>query len=99
MRAIVVTRSVDMASPPERVWPFLADTERFNRLIGSHDVTYRPIEEGSASSARFVAETRAGGFKLTYDELPFEWTYERAFSVHRRMHGGPVESFTWRCRP
>ena len=94
MRAIVVTRSVDLASPPERVWPFLADTERFNRLIGSHDVRYRPIEDGSASSARFVAETRAGGFKLVYEEFPFEWSHQRTFGVHRRMRGGPIESYT-----
>jgi class 3 adenylate cyclase len=97
MGAIVVTRSVDLASPPERAWPFLADTERFNRLIGSHDVHYRPIEEGSTSSARFVAETRAGGFKLVYEEFPFEWSHQRTFGVHRRMRGGPVASYTWRC--
>ena len=97
MRAIVVTRSVDLASPPERAWPFLADTERFNRLIGSHDVQYRPIEEGSTSSARFVAETRAGGFKLVYEEFPFEWSHQRTFGVHRKMRGGPVASYTWRC--
>jgi adenylate cyclase len=97
MRAIVVTRSVDFASPPERVWPFLADTERFNRLIGSHDVVYRPIEEGAASSARFVAETRAGGIKLVYEEFPFEWSHQRTFGVHRRMRGGPMESYSWRC--
>ncbi len=97
MGAIVVTRSVDLASPPERAWPFLADTERFNRLIGGHDVQYRPIEAGSTSSARFVAETRAGGFKLVYEEFPFEWSHQRTFGVHRRMRGGPVASYTWRC--
>ncbi|MGH7298566.1 MAG: DUF5939 domain-containing protein, partial [Polyangiaceae bacterium] len=97
MRAIVVTRSVEMASPPERVWTLLADTERFNRLIGSHDVIYRPIEEGTTSSARFLAETRAGGFKLVYEEFPFEWSHQRTFGVHRRMRGGPVESYSWRC--
>ena len=96
MRAIVVTRSVDLASPLERVWPILSDTDRFNRLIGSHDVAYRPIEEGNASSARFVAETRAGGFRLVYEEFPFEWSHHRTFGVHRRMRGGPVESYTWR---
>jgi class 3 adenylate cyclase len=97
MRAIIVTRSVDLASPPERAWPFLADTERFNRLIGSHDVHYRPIEEGSTSSARFVAETRAGGLKLVYEEFPFEWSHQRTFGVHRRMRGGVIESYSWRC--
>jgi len=97
MRAIVVTRSVNLASPPERVWPFLADTERFNRLIGSRDVRYRPIEDDGASGARFVAETRAGGFTLVYEEFPFEWSHPRTFGVHRRMRGGPMESYTWRC--
>src|SRR5579859_7641382 len=97
MRAIVVTHSVDLASPPEKVWPFLSDTERFNRLAGAGDVRYRPIEDGNTTSARFVAETRAGGFKLVYEEFPFEWSHQRAFGVHRRMRGGPVESYTWRC--
>jgi adenylate cyclase len=97
MEAVVVTRSVALAAPPERVWPLVSDTDRFNRLLGMSEVRYRPVDAANKSGARFVAETRAGGFKLTYDELPFEWTHERAFSVHRRMHGGPVESFTWRC--
>jgi len=97
MGAIIVTRAVHLASPPERVWPFLSDTERFNRLIGSHDVQYRAIEEGSKSSARFVAETRAGGLKLVYEEFPFEWSHQRTFGVHRRMRGGAIESYSWRC--
>jgi class 3 adenylate cyclase len=96
MRAVVVTRSVDLAAPPERVWPLLADTDRFNRINGSQEVTYRPIEQDSPTSARFVAETRAGGFKLVYEEFPFEWSHQKTFGVHRRMRGGPVESYTWR---
>ncbi len=97
MDAVVVTRSVDLAAPRERVWPLISDTDRFNRLLGMASVSYRAIDAGNKTSARFVGETRAGGFTLTYDELPFEWTHERAFSVHRRMHGGPISSFTWRC--
>jgi adenylate cyclase len=96
MRAVVVTRSIELAAPPERVWPLLADTDRFNRINGSTQVQYRPIEDESPSSARFVAETRAGGFKLVYEEYPFEWSHQKTFGVHRRMRGGPVESYTWR---
>jgi class 3 adenylate cyclase len=96
MRAVVVTRSIDLAAPPERVWPLVADTDRWNRINGSAEVSYSPIEEGSPSSARFVAKTRAGGFELTYEEMPFEWTHQKVFGVHRRMRGGPVESYTWR---
>jgi class 3 adenylate cyclase len=97
MDAVVVTRSVDLAASPERVWPLISDTDRFNRLLGMSEVRYRAIDAEQKTSARFVAETRAGGFKLSYDELPFEWSHERAFSVHRRMHGGPIESLTWKC--
>jgi class 3 adenylate cyclase len=97
MDAVVVTRSVDLASPPDRVWPLLSDTDRFNRLLGMHEVHYRPVDAGNKTGACFVGETRAGGFRLTYDEFPFEWSRPRAFSVHRRMHGGPIASFTWRC--
>jgi adenylate cyclase len=97
MDAVVVIRSVDLAAPPERVWPLISDTDRFNRLLGMNEVTYRPIDAGNKTSARFVGETRSGGFKLTYDELPFEWTHERSFSVYRRMHGGPVMSLTLQC--
>jgi len=96
MRAVVVTRSVDLAAPPERVWPFVSDTDRFNRLIGAHDVRYLPIEDGNPSSARFLAETRAGGFRLVYEEFPFEWSHQRSFGVHRRMRSGPLASYTWR---
>jgi class 3 adenylate cyclase len=97
MGAVVVTRSVDLAAPPERIWPFVSDTDRFNRLLGMNEVRYRPIEAGAKTSARFVGETRTAGFKLVYEERPFEWVRERAFSVHRRMLGGPVDSMTLRC--
>jgi class 3 adenylate cyclase len=97
MEAVVVTRSVNLGGSPERVWPLLSDTDRFNRLLGMSEVHYRPVDPDNKSGARFVGETRAGGFRLTYDELPFEWIQGKAFSVHRRMHGGPIESLTWRC--
>jgi class 3 adenylate cyclase len=94
---IVVERSFRMAAAVERAWPLLVDTERFNRLSGLAAVTYQPIEDGTTSAARFIAETRAGGFKLVYDEYPYEWSYLRRFGVYRRMRGGPVESYAWRC--
>ncbi len=99
MPAVVVTRSVDIAAPPERVWPLVTDTERWNRINGTGEVRYRPLpagESGEREGARYVAETRAGGFALTYEEFPFEWSHEKAFGVHRRMRGGPVASYTWR---
>ncbi len=96
-RAVVVTTSVDLASSAKDVWPLITDTDRMNRIIGGHPVVYRPIEkgggEGGPSPARFVAETTAGGFKLEYEEFPFEWSHGRSFSVYRKMRGGILASY------
>jgi class 3 adenylate cyclase len=77
------------------VWPLVTDTDRANRLVGGRPVKYRAIEEGEKTSARFVAETETGGFAVTYEEAPFEWTLEKSFSVYRRMRGGPLKSYTY----
>jgi len=98
MQAIVVEKAFELSASPESIWPLLTDTDRFNRLFGLAPVEYRPIAEDAGSSARFVAETRASGFKLVYDEYPYEWSYARNFGVYRRMHGGPVESYRWVCK-
>ena len=96
-RPVVVTTSVELASTAKDVWPLITDTDRMNRLIGGHPVVYRPIEKvrgaHGQSPARFIAETTAGGFKLEYEEFPFEWSHGRSFSVYRKMRGGVLASY------
>ena len=48
-------------------------------------VRRRLLFGGNACLRHDLAETRAGGFKLVYEELPFEWSYGRAFSIRRLM--------------
>ena len=93
MRPVVVVRTIDLASPPEQVWPLLADTDQSNRRTGGRPVVFRPIEPDSPTSARFVGETRAGGFALVYEELPFEWSEGRWFRLERRMRSGPLHAY------
>lgn len=95
MSAVVVTSVVRLASPPSDVWPLITDTDRTNRLIGTTPVTFRAIESGIPTSARFVGETRTGGFSMSYEEAPFEWTHEKSFSVYRRMRSGPLKAYTY----
>ena len=99
MGAIVVARTFELRASPERVWPLLTDTDRFNRLFGLAPVAYEPVADDRAadSPVRFVGHTKSSGFKLVYDEYPYEWSYARNFGVYRRMHGGPVESYRWTC--
>lgn len=100
MASVIVTSEVTLASSAEDVWPLITDTDRTNRLIGGRPVTYRPVEGGAATAtgARFVGETNAGGFALAYEEQPFEWTLHKSFSVHRRMLGGPLTAYTFGIR-
>jgi class 3 adenylate cyclase len=90
MTAVRATATVDLASSPEEVWPLLVDTDRLNRLIGMAPVQYRPIEEGKHEAARFLAETRMGGFGVTYEEFPYEWEHPRRFGVYRKFVRGPL---------
>ena len=95
MRPVVVSSRVSMASAPADVWPLITDTDRTNRLLIGKAAIYKPIEAGTKSSARFVAETSVGGFAMSYEEAPFEWTLNKSFSVYRKMRGGPLRGYTF----
>jgi class 3 adenylate cyclase len=95
MRPVELFTSVELGSQAKDVWPYITDTDRANRLVGGRPVQYEAIEEGSSTSARFVATTDVGGFHVTYEESPFEWTLNKSFSVYRRMRGGPLKSYTY----
>src|SRR5689334_1101964 len=94
MQPVVVTSTLTLSSAPADVWPLITDTDRTNRLMSTAAV-YRPIEEGSKSSARFVVETKTAGFSMEYEEAPFEWTLNKRFSVYRKMRSGPLKSYTY----
>ncbi|HVH40879.1 MAG TPA: DUF5939 domain-containing protein, partial [Labilithrix sp.] len=77
------------------MWPLITDTDRANRLVLGTSNVYKPIEPGAKSSARFVVETRAAGFSMSYEEAPFEWTLNKSFSVYRKMRSGPLRAYTF----
>jgi class 3 adenylate cyclase len=92
---VIVTRELVLTSSPADVWPLLTDTDRTNRLVFGKGNVYRPIEDPSKTSARFVVDTRVAGFALTYEEAPFEWTLHKSFRVLRTMRSGPLRSYTY----
>ena len=95
MRPVVVTTRISMASAPADVWPLITDTDRTNRLLLGKPAVYRPIEKGTKSSARFVAQTSVAGFDMSYEEAPFEWTLNKSFSVYRKMRSGILRGYTF----
>jgi len=88
--AVRADASVDLASSPADVWPLLVDTDRLNRLLGMAPVAYRPFEGTHHDASRFLADTRMGGFGVTYEEFPYEWEHPKRFGVYRKFVRGPL---------
>lgn len=78
-----------LASSPEALWPFVANTDRFNRAVGLSPVTFHdePRPEGGAIR---TGELKVLGMQLRWREFPFEWVKNREHSVFRWYRSGPV---------
>jgi class 3 adenylate cyclase len=79
-----------LRSSPERLWPFVADTNRFNRDTGLPSV--RRAEGAVRENARQNLRFSKLGVHVEWEEEPFEWVRPYRFGVHRRYNAGPVAS-------
>jgi class 3 adenylate cyclase len=77
-----------LSASPEALWPYVADTNRFNRETGVPEVVPDP-DAGTAPGARRL-RLRAPGRSIPFEEAPFEWVRPRRFGVERRYDRGPV---------
>jgi class 3 adenylate cyclase len=79
----------DLKSSPERLWPFIADTNRFNR-----DTGVPSIEVDSANkrlrNARRKLRLSVYGLPVEWEEQPFEWVKPFRFGVERVYNKGPL---------
>jgi class 3 adenylate cyclase len=78
----------DLKSSPERLWPFAADTNRFNRDTGVPSL--EPPNEASSKSGRKRLRLKAFGMPIEWEELPFEWVRPSRIGVTRNYSKGPV---------
>jgi adenylate cyclase len=76
----------DLKSSPEAIWPFAADTNRFNRDTG------QPIVEMLSNVKGFKTMRMKLPLRVEWEEEPFEWTYPYSFGVSRLYSKGPVDS-------
>jgi class 3 adenylate cyclase len=77
-------------SPPERLWPFVADTNRFNRDTGLPGI--RLADDAVQDNARQHLRLSKLGVQVEWEEERFEWVRPYRFGVHRRYSAGPVAS-------
>ena len=77
-------------STPEQLWPFVADTNRFNRDTGLPAVhqAYRETQ-GNAYQSLWFSRL---GVRVEWEEEPFEWVRPYRFGVYRRYRAGPIAS-------
>lgn len=79
----------DLKSNPEQLWPFVADTNRFNRDTGvpSLDST---LESRQATRGRRRLRLFVFGLPIEWEEEPFEWVRPSRFGIVRRYFKGPI---------
>jgi len=79
----------DLKASPERLWEFVADTNRFNR-----DTSVPAVEVHSPTrrlpNARRRVRFSVLGMPVEWEEQPFEWVRPLRFGVVRSYSKGPI---------
>ena len=66
-----------LRSTPEALWPFISDTNQFNRDTGVPAIIHRP--RGDRSTVRRTLSLKQFGVDVTWEEEPFEWVRPSRF--------------------
>lgn len=83
---------IPIDAAPDKLWRYIADTNRLNQYAGLPEFTFRYIPESDGGSQQ-VGETRYLGWRLRWDEHPFEWVEGRYYEIVRVYHNGPIRKF------
>jgi serine/threonine protein kinase len=83
--------TVRLRSSPAALWPWVANTDRFNKALGLAPVLFADETTPDGYVER-TGELRVLGMPLRWREFPFEWVKDREFSVFRWYQKGPLEA-------
>ncbi len=84
--------TIPVNAPPDKLWRYIADTNRINQYAGLPEFSFQYIPEPDGGS-RQIGETRYMGWRLRWDEHPFEWIEGRYYEIVRAYHNGPIRQF------
>ena len=76
----------DLQSSPQAIWPFAADTNRFNRDTGQPAIEMLDNVKGVKHLRMKLPIIR-----VEWEEEPFEWTYPYSFGTLRTYSKGPID--------
>ena len=80
----------DLKASPEKLWPFVADTNRFNRDTGVPSVEPARTARERLRNARRRLRLSMYGMAVEWEEQPFEWVRPSRFGVARAYSKGPI---------
>ncbi|HYU97682.1 MAG TPA: DUF5939 domain-containing protein [Pyrinomonadaceae bacterium] len=80
----------DLKASPEKLWPFVADTNRFNRDTGVPSVEPARTTRERLRNARRRLRLSMYGMAVEWEEQPFEWVRPTRFGVARTYSKGPI---------
>lgn len=81
---------VDLKSSQEALWPFVADTNRFNRDTGLPPIQHL-TDAPNLKPGKYRLRFYIFGQRVEWDEAPFDWVYPYRFGVIRDYVAGPVK--------
>lgn len=77
--------------PPNRLWPVLSDTPRFNEALGTPKFQVEEIPQPNGTVLR-LARAQMARLKLEWEERPYQWVDGRRWSQHRVFRSGPFRT-------
>lgn len=80
----------NLKASPEKLWPFVADTNRFNRDTGVPSVAPAGQKRERLRNARRRLRLSKYGMAVEWEEQPFEWIKPARFGVSRSYSQGPI---------
>lgn len=79
-----------LQSSPDKLWPFVADTNRFNRDAGIPSLQTVSGRGQRLPNARRRLRLSFLGLPVEWEEQPFEWVKPSRFGVSRKYSKGPI---------
>ena len=85
---------VDLKSSPAELWPFVADTSRFNHDTGLPPVSAIKNAPDMLPGTRRLQFFMYGFYHWVWDEEPFQWVFPYRFTVRRHYKKGPLSEMS-----
>src|SRR5689334_13789074 len=72
----------DLPGSPQALWPFISDTSRMNRALGTAEMTF------AERDGKLYGASKAGGVKHDWLEVPWDWVAEHWLTSVRLYERG-----------